>query len=227
MSEFSWLLKLFVISQLVVWGEYWALRHQALFFRKNPYSCEFYFLFLIAFLSLIGLLVSEATSFVVLYALTWTRMMVIARGNFNGGSDNMTFVVLTGILIARFTRQESTGLIYIALLSTSSYFFAGWVKARKSEWWQGRSLMGFLRLSPLRLRPWQLKLGSEKSSYYLSRVVLFFECSFPLALLHPALTWLYLVGGTCFHIVNFRFFGLNRFFWVWLSTYPALLWFTK
>ena len=30
--------------------------------------------------------------------------------------------------------------------------------------------------------------------------------------------------ASVFHFLVFRFFGLNRFFWAWMTTYPAILW---
>ena len=33
--------------------------------------------------------------------------------------------------------------------------------------------------------------------------------------------------ATLFHLGNALLFGLNRFFWIWLAAYPALLWFQQ
>ena len=54
--------------------------------------------------------------------------------------------------------------------------------------------------------------------------VMGFELAFPLTLLWtPALVAGLVVAGT-FHLANACLFGLNRFFWTWLSAYPAILW---
>jgi len=58
-----------------------------------------------------------------------------------------------------------------------------------------------------------------------SWAVMLFELLFPLALLHPAALVAALAGAALFHLANALLFGLNRFFWVWLAAYPALLWF--
>ena len=49
------------------------------------------------------------------------------------------------------------------------------------------------------------------------------EGSFPLALLNVRWAWLFCSVAALFHLLVFRFFGLNRFFWAWLSTFPAVI----
>lgn len=53
--------------------------------------------------------------------------------------------------------------------------------------------------------------------------VLAFECSFPIALLdiRAGIALLALASG--FHLANALILGLNRFFWAWVSAFPALL----
>ena len=55
--------------------------------------------------------------------------------------------------------------------------------------------------------------------------VILFELVFPLALLDPVALKLALLCAAGFHFSNACFFGLNRFFWIWLCAYPALIWF--
>jgi hypothetical protein len=49
------------------------------------------------------------------------------------------------------------------------------------------------------------------------------EGLFPLALLDVRLAAVFCAIATVFHFLVFWFFGLNRFFWAWLSTFPAIL----
>jgi hypothetical protein len=46
----------------------------------------------------------------------------------------------------------------------------------------------------------------------------------PLALLDARLAALFCLIAAFFHYLVFWFFGLNRFFWAWLSTFPAIIW---
>jgi len=54
--------------------------------------------------------------------------------------------------------------------------------------------------------------------------VMLFELTFPLALLQREWLFAALLLAALFHIANACLFGLNRFVWAWIATYPALLW---
>jgi hypothetical protein len=49
------------------------------------------------------------------------------------------------------------------------------------------------------------------------------EIAIPLAFIDPRLMVIYCGIGLMFHFLVFWFFGLNRFFFAWAATYPALL----
>jgi len=49
------------------------------------------------------------------------------------------------------------------------------------------------------------------------------EGCFPLALLDPRLAAAFCAVAALFHFLVFWYFGLNRFFWAWLATFPAVL----
>jgi hypothetical protein len=78
-------------------------------------------------------------------------LLIRWRGAFNGGSDFMTLITATGLLIAqvveRLTDAQtgwSAGLGYIAIQTLSSYFVSGWVKLKRPEWRNGQALPVFL-----------------------------------------------------------------------------------
>jgi hypothetical protein len=54
--------------------------------------------------------------------------------------------------------------------------------------------------------------------------VIVVECTFPLVLLagYP-FCFFFLAWGVLFHFMNAALLGLNKFFWAWLATYPAIL----
>ena len=152
------------------------------------------------------------------------------RCAFNGGSDFMTMVVLTGLLIATilgaFNKQElgwRAGLIYIAIHVTSSYFIAGWVKVLNQDWRQGKALALFLDggvFGPL----------ANNSLYWRRWVALLctwsfilWECVVPIVFLDPRLAAGYCAIGVIFHFLVFWYFGLNRFVFAWMATYPAVI----
>lgn len=141
------------------------------------------------------------------------------RGNFNGGSDMMTFVVATGLIIG-----GPFGLVYIAIHCCYSYFKAGLVKVIQPVWRSGQSLSSFLQIS---LYPDVKSLGEllkpkKNLTLILSWLTLIFEISIPIVFIFPELTVFYFFGAVLFHFMICITFGLNRFFWIWLAAWPAL-----
>ena len=153
------------------------------------------------------------------------------RGAFNGGSDFMTLVVLTGLLISQLIGALNNIELgwhacfwYITIQSISSYFVSGAVKLLRPEWRNGSAMTIFLNaaihgpLSPAHwLRhSWLSSLGSW--------AFILWECIAPLALLDVRLAMVFCSIAALFHFLVFWFFGLNRFFWAWIATFPAILW---
>jgi hypothetical protein len=152
------------------------------------------------------------------------------RGAFNGGSDFMTLVGLTGLLIAHTVAAAGdatlgwrAGLWYVALHSITSYFVSGWVKLLRPEWRNGHALPVFLDsgiYGPL------ADTSIYRSPVFARSVAWGFtvwEGLFPLALVDVRLALFFCASGVVFHFLVFWYFGLNRFFWAWLATYPAVL----
>ncbi|MEM7212614.1 MAG: hypothetical protein AAF479_12100 [Pseudomonadota bacterium] len=54
--------------------------------------------------------------------------------------------------------------------------------------------------------------------------VMLFEVLFPLAILSQPLLIAALFTAAMFHLANACLFGLNRFLWVWIASYPSMLW---
>ena len=51
-----------------------------------------------------------------------------------------------------------------------------------------------------------------------------FELLFPLSFLNPSLLIVALILAAGFHVANACLFGLNRFVWFWIASYPSILW---
>lgn len=149
------------------------------------------------------------------------------RGNFNGGSDHMSLIVLitTGLALLPMSHKISEGaFLYLGVQSTLSYFISGWIKIKKRNWREGKALTEFLKQSIYKPGPLEKKISSHSGfSQILSWFTMIFEMSIVLALFFPNVLMAYLALAACFHLANFYFFGLNRFFWVWISTYPAVI----
>jgi hypothetical protein len=159
--------------------------------------------------------------------LTNYLLLVRWRGNFNGGSDHMTLILLGGLLVAQLGGNNSWavgGFLYIGIQSILSYFIGGWVKVRRSNWRNGKALKTFIGLSSYQASSITKQLSDTPGLLLLaSWLGMIFELSAPAALFLPSYTWCFLLMGAGFHLINFYLFGLNRFFFVWITTYPSVL----
>ena len=150
------------------------------------------------------------------------------RGTFNGGSDQMIFVVLGGTAVAFLFKDERVakfGLIYIAVQMSYAYFRAGLAKITKKTWLKGQALPSFLLSSPYPgIRSMSIWLiAHPKIAAASSLLVIAFELLVWTSSFSGFLATFFFSGAVAFHFVIYRAFGLNRFFWAWLSAWPSLL----
>lgn len=159
-------------------------------------------------------------------------------GPYNGGSDRIRLLLLAGLWASHLADALAGGagpggtmwtrlaIGYVAVQVLLSYTLAGYVKLVNPDWRRGLALADVFRFSvyPVSeaLRAWA---ASRPLLFALSWVIILFEVLFPLALLQPAWLSAALAVALVFHLVNASVFGLNRFVWAWLATYPCLLWF--
>lgn len=163
----------------------------------------------------------------VFYLLFSTYMIALRwRGAFNGGSDAMMIVLLAALSIGNLAPSlKYYCLVGVAVQVSLSFVLAGIAKLRVSEWRSARALPALLQSSNFGVPVWARHLVSGHSM--VSWSILIFECTFPLAFFNPVLARLYLATALVFHIVNFFVFGLNRFFFTWVSAYPVLFLFSS
>lgn len=153
------------------------------------------------------------------------------RGAFNGGSDFLTLVVLTGLCIIHLGAlwfepllAMRAGLWYIAIQAITSYFMSGWVKILRPEWRRGEAMTVFLNgaiYGPLPPGHW---LHRPALAFLGSWAFILWECAFPFALVNPLHAIGFCAVAAVFHFLVFWFFGLNRFFWAWMASFPAIVW---
>jgi hypothetical protein len=178
-------------------------------------------------LAICGFFVSYPLVFAGLFA-THLLICIRFRGLFNGGSDMMTSVLLTGVLISISSSQghiQKLGLIYICLHSAFSYFKAGLVKVIQKDWRRGLAIPGFLQRS---IYPDMKSLSAglyarPRLSFLLSWGTLLFELAVPAIFMNVHWAMAYFGFVVAFHYINYLTFGLNRFFWVWLAAWPSIL----
>lgn len=170
----------------------------------------------------------ESSWILALLLLLGLVMLQRFQGPYNGGSDRMGLLVLTCLCAVHFapTRYwQEIAFGYLALQLVLSYFISGWVKIVNPDWRTGRALCDVFQFSAYpvseSLRHWS---NSPKLMYLMSWCVMLFELLFPFALMSKPTVILALFIAACFHFTNACLFGLNRFFWIWITAYPSLLW---
>lgn len=177
-------------------------------------------------MSISGFAVSYPFVFVILF-VTHLLICIRFRGSFNGGSDMMTFVLLTGVIISLSSSQahiQKLGLIYICLHSVYSYFKAGLVKVIQKDWRSGQAIPGFLQRSlyPEMKSLAQWLYAKPRLSFLLSWITLCFELAIPTIFMSRHWAIVYFSCAMIFHYINYLAFGLNRFFWAWLAAWPSI-----
>ncbi len=151
------------------------------------------------------------------------------RGTFNGGSDQMFLQVLLSLSIGFGFYKSGLGkwaLVYLAVQLLYSYFKAGLSKLKSPSWRSGLAVSSFLKASPYRL---ELKGRIERNTQLLrlgSWAVIVAEILMPLSAFNLRAAFLFCGAALLFHLVNVGLFGLNRFFWAWLSAWPAVFYIT-
>lgn len=150
------------------------------------------------------------------------------QGPYNGGSDRMSLLILCCLCLVQFlpTKQgQELAFGYLALQLVLSYFISGWVKVVNPEWRSGQALQDVFRYSAYpvsdSLRKWA---DWPRLLLVMSWAVIVFELVFPLTLFTRTSLVVGLIIAATFHFSNACFFGLNRFFWIWLAAYPSILW---
>lgn len=150
------------------------------------------------------------------------------QGPYNGGADRMSLLMLCCLCLTHIAPSlywQEVAFGYLALQLVLSYFMSGLVKIVNPEWRSGRALSDVFQFSvyPVSesLRRWSdmpyLMLG-------MSWFVMAFELLFPVALISITSLALMLFITAGFHFANACLFGLNRFFWIWVSAYPSIIW---
>lgn len=148
------------------------------------------------------------------------------------GADQMHVIVLASLTIFSLSPDslvKSCCLSFICFQALLAYFTAGVVKARSSIWRGGTALRNILQTSRFRNDTGVRILRKHPLlSQSLCWSVMMFECTFPLLVLMGTRTCLLvLVAGILFHLSVALVMGLNSFFWSFVATYPAILFFAN
>lgn len=145
------------------------------------------------------------------------------------GSDQMSTVSLTALTIGKFPLSsrlvQEACLWFITLQACLSYAVSGFAKVVSPTWRDGSALTGIFRTQVYGQEGlYKFLKQHPRRTAWIARMGVLWESSFPLILIVPKpLTRLFLAGGALFHGATAVFMGLNKFFWAFVATYPAIV----
>lgn len=205
----------------------WLKSGLTLLLQPGPYRAMLVLRLVLALGLMLGLVGLAGAAVLFVMAL---MLLLRWRGAFNGGSDFMTLVGLFGLLLAHLVgaiANESlgwqAGFWYISLQTVSSYFVSGWVKLLRAEWRSGQAMTLFLDTGVYGPLAQNSIFRNPQVARLCAWSFTLWEGCFPLALLDVRLALVFCGVASLFHFLVFWFFGLNRFFWAWLSSFPAVV----
>ncbi|MFF5986747.1 hypothetical protein [Prauserella flavalba] len=156
------------------------------------------------------------------------------RSNYGlDGSDHFAFINFTVALLEKLypndRRAREAALAFIAAQSCLAYFTSGAVKMTSPVWRSGDAITGVFRTKTYGDKfVYDLTKNNKPLAQAIAWGTMIAEVLFPLVLVAPRpIAKAILAGGMAFHVGNARFMGLNRFFWSFVATYPAVAYFSK
>lgn len=149
-------------------------------------------------------------------------------------TENRFSLIIIGVLLLRSLVPTQTvtlvSLWFIALQVCLSYITAGISKLRDADWRMGNGFRLVIAYEDVPLKKsFTIFFEKRKVVATVSNwLVIIFECLFPLILVVPRqLFWCFLIAGIVFHLAIAIWFRLGKFFWIWVATYPALIFITQ
>ncbi len=180
-------------------------------------------------------------NFIIIFLLIFIQLLISNRfgGSFNGASDSMIVLILISILFfesdevanlfdvtIKSNLNQKLSFIYLTFNVCNSYFSAGLVKVKEKNWLKGLALRIFLKESIIESKLKNKILDLLKIDIISKCACIFiilWEISIIFVIFMPNYLIIYLTFGLIFHFSNYLLFGLNRFFLLWIITYPILL----
>jgi hypothetical protein len=173
--------------------------------------------------------ISPLTMYILAIVVSSSLLLAVRNPIGGDGADQMSAITSIALLIAFIFRDPkiaAISLYFIASQSIISYVIAGAAKMLSKKWRSGAAIFQIMNTE---------SYGSEHIALYLHRsspavsaalswnVMLVEGLFFTVVILPYPYCLVFLVWGLVFHIYNAVIMGLNNFFWVFLSTYPAII----
>ncbi|MBS1522334.1 MAG: hypothetical protein JST50_15140 [Bacteroidetes bacterium] len=149
-------------------------------------------------------------------------------------TENRFCLIITGALLLRSLAPTDmvtlASLWFIALQACLSYLTAGVSKLMNINWRNGN---GFKRIATAyeftSIKKVNMFFEEHKTlTRLINWLVIVFECAFPIVLFAGrGVLWWFLFAGIILHLAIAIGLRLGKFFWIWVATYPALIYITQ
>ena len=144
------------------------------------------------------------------------------------GADQMLWIIFAGLTFVSVAPTHAVRMAYLWFIAAQgclSYFTAGVAKFSAKGWRDGTFLTAIVATRIYgHPKAAQLLAAHPRLAMAMSRVIVAWECGFPLVFLLPRPVALAIMAtGVCFHLGNAMLMGLNTFLWAFLATYPAIV----
>jgi hypothetical protein len=177
----------------------------------------------------VAAVLGERVPFLFLLVFLTTYSITLRNSYGLDGAYQLTLVVFAALFVASFFPVDSTTSLlcvwFIGLQTLLSYFVSGVSKLWSESWRNGDALAGIFgtniygHSAVFRFLDDRPRLGTV-----MCWLTIVFECAFPIVLfVDVQIASLLIACGVLFHLSNAVFMGLNGFFVMFLSTYPALV----
>jgi hypothetical protein len=169
--------------------------------------------------------------FVLLYACLFIIGSLVNLRNvaYRAETENIFSLVLIGTLLLRSLLPTDmvtlASLWFIALQVCIAYLTAGISKLKNPDWRKGNGFKYMVTSSELVAAP-KINIYFEEHktlTRFINWLIILFECTFPVGLFVPVIFWFFLAGGIILQIAIALGLRMGKFFWIWLATYPALI----
>jgi hypothetical protein len=143
--------------------------------------------------------------------------------------NRFTLMIIGALILYSFnpTHLVAEACLWFLFLQTSlTYLSAGFFKLKDKDWRTGIGLLSVFNA------PFWFDTSKLAAFFYeypilcrfLSYSIIGFECLFSLVLFCPMpYAFIFIVFGLFFHLSIALLLGLNKFFWAWIATYPAVI----
>jgi hypothetical protein len=146
------------------------------------------------------------------------------------GSDQMQVIIFAS-LVAFYASPslivKQFSIFFICFQVLLSYFTSGFAKLVSPVWRNGTAISGILNTVSYGIKPIaKILVTNPTLSKLICWSVITFECAFPVLVFTGVKpTIIFIITGIVFHLSIAVFMRLNAFFWSFVATYPAVLFF--